>query len=79
MTPEEQNDYLRKPDIDENYIIRFGKYKDNPMAIKDIPASYFLYLYSRDICYGALKDYIKYNKAALEERDKVEKAEGKKK
>lgn len=63
---------LRKPEIDENFIIRFGKYKDNPTAIKDIPASYFLYLYSRDICYGALKDYVKYNKVALEERAKLE-------
>jgi uncharacterized protein (DUF3820 family) len=37
----------------------FGKYKGIKMA--NVPASYLLWLYDNNKCYGALKDYIKDN------------------
>jgi uncharacterized protein (DUF3820 family) len=72
MEKDQQNEF-NKPEIDENHVINFGKYKDNPTPIKDIPANWFLYLYRKDICYGKLKDWIKYNEADLKEREKREK------
>lgn len=41
----------------------FGKYKGKAMI--DVPASYLIYLYEQDFCYGAVKDYIKENMNAL--------------
>jgi hypothetical protein len=69
MEKDQQNEF-NKPEIDENFVLGFGIHKDE--MLKDVPAKYLLYLFSRDICYGSLKDWIKYNEADLKEREKKE-------
>ena len=69
MEKDQQNKF-NKPSIDEEHVLDFGRHKGK--ALKDAPAQYLLYLFSRDICYGALKDWIRYNEEALKEREKKE-------
>ena len=40
-------------------LMPFGKYKGNKMA--NVPASYLLWLFDMDKCYGAVKGYVKEN------------------
>ena len=69
MEANQQNN-MNKPSIDENFVLGFGIH--NGKKLKDTPAKYLLYLYSRDICYGSLKDWIRYNEDALKDREKRE-------
>jgi uncharacterized protein (DUF3820 family) len=45
--------------MDDNSIMKFGKYKDQKLA--NVPAGYLLYLYDQKIAKGELKAYIEDN------------------
>lgn len=45
--------------ISDNYIMPFGKYKDEKMA--NIPAEYLVFLYEKGNCFGYVKQYLKEN------------------
>jgi uncharacterized protein (DUF3820 family) len=42
--------------MDDETILTFGKYKGIKLA--NIPATYLLWLYENNKCFGELKDYI---------------------
>lgn len=52
-------------------IMPFGKHKGLPL--KNIPASYFIFLFDGDKCYGDLKKWISENIADLRLKDKEHK------
>jgi uncharacterized protein (DUF3820 family) len=52
--------------MDDNSIMPFGKYKGDTMA--NIPASYLLWLYENNKCYGDVKNYIKENMFVIKEQ-----------
>lgn len=57
--------------IDDTFVLGFGKHKGK--MLKDVPADYHLYMFKMDIYFGELKDWVKANKEALEERAEREK------
>lgn len=49
--------------MNDNSLMPWGKYKDTSLV--NVPASYLVWLFENDKCYGELKDYIEDNWDAL--------------
>jgi len=45
--------------MDDNSLMPWGKYKGTSLV--NVPASYLVWLFENDKCYGELKDYIEDN------------------
>ena len=61
--------------MNDNSLMPFGKYQGEKMA--NIPASYLLWLFENDKCYGEVKEYIKANLDVLKAEIHYESKKGK--
>lgn len=50
--------------MNDNSLMRFGKYKGEKLA--NVPAEYLMWLYNGNISRGELRDYIRANQHVLE-------------
>jgi len=56
-------------------VMPFGKYKGDPIGT--VPASYLLWLYEENKCYGEVKQYIRENMDVIKGQIAYEKKKGK--
>lgn len=54
--------------MNDESLMPFGEHKGKKLI--DVPASYLLYLYDQNKCYGELKEYIEDNLDVLNEEKK---------